>query len=457
MMKKKILRRGVSVVMVTASVMGMMGGGGGKKQEDVKADTEESTSIRFMDVSPSEARENYYKDTFQKFQEETGIEVIYESVPWDDAANKLTVLGTAGQLPDVLTFTESWFGQFTEAEWLYPLDEYVEEHEDEYNEVVKGYTWEQQRQLYGHVYAVPDAFQVSGIYYRKDWAKEIGYEIPTGDDWTWDAYLELIKALTDKEKNRYGNSFRGARGGFDCVQGYLQGITIGKMYDEEGNCLLNSPECVDAFAKWCDIYRDGYVPEDSVNWGFAEMVDNFASGLTGTLWNDSEVALTLSQKMSDDEWGVLPVPVCKDGTRIIRTSNPYSYVVSSQTKNKEAAIELIDFLSRTDNNMQYCLQTGAIPVKADVGDDENYGEDGIYAPFVAQLNQQDAIFPTNYGPFDVTDLHQETLHVEMQKCLLGEQTEQETLDILSNELSSRMKKHLEENPGSKVPEPIVIQ
>jgi len=161
--------------------------------------------------------------------------------------------------------------------------------------------------------------------------------------------------------------------------------------------------------------------------------------------------------MSDNEWGVLPVPVCKDGTRIIRTSNPYSYVVSSQTKNKEAAIELIDFLSRTDNNMQYCLQTGAIPVKADVGDDENYGEDGIYAPFVAQLNQQDAIFPTNYGPFDVTDLHQETLHVEMQKCLLGEQTEQETLDILSNELSSRMKKHLEENPGSKVPEPIVIQ
>ena len=91
-MKKKILRRGVSVVMVTASVMGMMGGCGGKKQEDVKADTEESTSIRFMDVSPSEARENYYKDTFQKFQEETGIEVIYESVPWDDAADKLTVL-----------------------------------------------------------------------------------------------------------------------------------------------------------------------------------------------------------------------------------------------------------------------------------------------------------------------------------------------------------------------------
>ena len=33
MMKKKILRRGVSVVMVTASVMGMMGGCGGKNKK----------------------------------------------------------------------------------------------------------------------------------------------------------------------------------------------------------------------------------------------------------------------------------------------------------------------------------------------------------------------------------------------------------------------------------------
>ena len=50
-----------------------------------------------------------------KIGEETGISVVYESVPWDDAANKLTVLGTSGQLPDVLTTWAGWLGQFTAA------------------------------------------------------------------------------------------------------------------------------------------------------------------------------------------------------------------------------------------------------------------------------------------------------------------------------------------------------
>ncbi len=51
--------------------------------------------------------------------------MIYESVPWDDAANKLTVLGTSGQLPDVLTTWAGWLGQFTAANWVIPLDNYV--------------------------------------------------------------------------------------------------------------------------------------------------------------------------------------------------------------------------------------------------------------------------------------------------------------------------------------------
>lgn len=461
MKKKMYVKKGASMVLAAAMVVTMISGcsSGGQEVEkgEERTESEEEVTIRFIDVAPSESRGEYFEKTFEKFKEETGINVIYESVPWDDAANKLTVLGTAGQLPDVLTFKEDWIGQFSEAGWLYPLDDYVAEHEDEYTELVKGYTWEIQKEGYGHVYTVPDSFQVSGIYYRKDWVDEIGYEIPEGKAWNWDAYLDLIKALTDKEKGRYGNSFRGARGGFDCVLGFLQSVTDGRTYDEEGNCLLNSPECVEEFKKWCAIYKEGYVPEDSVNWGFVEMVDNFTSGLTGTLWNDSEVAVTCTDKMNDEEWGVLPIPVCKDGTQLCRVSNPYAYAVSSQGENAEAAVELIDFLSRSNNNIEYCLMSGAIPVKKDVKGDEHYGEDGPYAPFIKQINTKNAVMPTIYGPIDVTDMHQETFHVELQKCLMGQQTEQETLDNIANELTKRMKKYLEENPEIKSPQPISIQ
>jgi multiple sugar transport system substrate-binding protein len=64
---------------------------------------QQATELRFIDVSPSPTRQEYFTTTFDKFEQETGIKVIYESVPWDDAANKLTVLGASNQLPDVMT------------------------------------------------------------------------------------------------------------------------------------------------------------------------------------------------------------------------------------------------------------------------------------------------------------------------------------------------------------------
>ena len=87
----------------------------------------------------------------RSFEEETGISVAYESVPWDDAADKLTVLGTSGQLPDVITTHPSWLGQFTEADWIMPVDDYVEEHGDEFVEAVKNINWAQEKEKYGHV------------------------------------------------------------------------------------------------------------------------------------------------------------------------------------------------------------------------------------------------------------------------------------------------------------------
>ena len=37
----------------------------------------ESVTLRFIDVSPSPVRQEYYETTFAKFKEETGISVVY--------------------------------------------------------------------------------------------------------------------------------------------------------------------------------------------------------------------------------------------------------------------------------------------------------------------------------------------------------------------------------------------
>ena len=50
-------------------------------------------------------------------------------------------------------------------------------------------------------------------------------------------------------------------------------------------------------------------------------------------------------------------------------------------------------------------------------------------------------------------MHQEMMHTEIQKYLLGEQSAKDVLVNIGTELESRMKKYLRENPGTKVEEP----
>lgn len=128
--------------------------------------------------------------------------------------------------------------------------------------------------------------------------------------------------------------------------------------------MIKSDECLEAFKKWTGLYLNGYAPEDAINWGFTEMVDNFIGGLTGTLMNDSEVAATCLENMSDDQWMVMPVPKSeKDGKLYNLINGSYSLSISSNSENPDAAWKLIEFLNRTDNSSEYCRLSGLIPIK----------------------------------------------------------------------------------------------
>jgi multiple sugar transport system substrate-binding protein len=414
----------------------------------------EAISLRFIDVSPSPVRQQYFETTFDKFLKETGIKVTYESVPWDDAANKLTVLGTSGQLPDVMTTWAGWLGQFTAAGWVKPLNDYIAGTEDEYADTVTKLVWKGEKELYGSYYTVPDGVMVKGVYVRKDWAAEAGLNLDPAKGWTYSEYFDAVHKLTDTAKNHYGTSFRGARGAFDPLFVYLESLNGGKAYADDGTALFNSAECVEAYKTWCGLYLDGCAPKDAINWGFVEMVDNFTGGLTGTLINDSEVAATCITTMKDDQWMVMPMPKSdKDGKIYNTVNSPYAYSIAATSKNPDAAWQLIQFLTRPDNNIEYCKLTGLIPIKKAVGDDPFYGPTGYYAAFVQQLNDPAMVVPCAFGPFSYTDMHQGMMHEEMQKYLLGEEDAATALGNVANELQARMKQYLADNPGSKVEQP----
>ena len=414
----------------------------------------ETSELRFIDVSPSPTRQEYFTATFDKFEQETGISVVYESVPWDDAANKLTVLGASNQLPDVMTTWAGWLGQFTEAGWVIPLTDYIGDTTDDYASTVTQLVWKAEKELYGNIYTIPDGMMVKGVFVRKDWAEEAGLNLDPKKGWTYSEYFETVYALTDPTKNRYGTSFRGSRGAFDPLYVYLESFQGGSAYAADGSTLFANQESIDAYERWGNLYLDRTAPKDAINWGFVEMVDNFVGGLTGTLINDSEVAATCIANMTDDQWMVMPMPSSdKDGMIYNTVNSPYAYSISSSSNNKDTAWQLIEFLTKPENNIEYCKLTGLIPIKTAVGDDPFYGPNGPYATFVQQLNDPTMVVPVAFGPFGITDMHQGMMHENLQKFLLGKETAQNALFNVVNELELRMKAYLAENPGSAVEQP----
>ena len=100
---------------------------------------------------------------------------------------------------------------------------------------------------------------------------------------------------------------------------------------------------------------------------------------------------------------------------------------------------------------------GLIPIKNDVGDDDTYGEDGPYAVFLDELNDPNFTVPPMYGPFNYTDLHQDMFHTELQKYLLGQQSAEDVLNHIGDELTTRMKQYLADNEGSTIESPKTMQ
>ena len=409
------------------------------------------TTLTFLDVAPSDTRTAYFQKLFEQFKQDTGIDVEYQSVPWDNAADKITVLGASNSLPDVMTVWSGWLGQYTEAGWVEPLTKYIGDTKSEYTDAVVNILWKSEQTRYGNIYTIPDGLMVKGIYVRKDWCEELGIKLDPTKAWTYDDYFSLVEKLTDKAKGRYGASYRGARGALDPLWTYMQGYTGGATYDQSGKILMDSNDCLGAFEKWTDTYKKGYAPKDSINWGFTEMVDNFVGGLTGTLINDSEVAATLITQMKDSEWTVMPMPTSEKDNKIYNTMNaPYSYAMSSNSKHKDAAWELLEYMTSSKKQADYCKLTGEIPIKKDAANLDYYSSKGYYGVFLQQMNDANLAVPASYGAFDYTDLHQGMFHEEIQSYLLGDEDASTALKKITAELQKREDQYRKDNPKSTV-------
>lgn len=421
----------------------------------VPASADEVVELRFMDVTPNPEREAEYQRLIEVFNSEhDNIKVVYESTPWDQAHNKLVTQGSAGSLPDIFIMHQQWNAEFTSAEWVKPLDDYLAdwEYTDQFLPYVKNVLMDyDQKDVYGYTFGIPDGLTTHGMYVRSDWMEAAG--LTAEDLSTWDGIFAASEAMTDKENNQYGFTYRGARLGAEQMGMYIIAELGGKIYDEEGNCLFNTEEGIAAFERYCSLYLDGYAPKDSINWGYTEMVQGFTSGLSGIMNQTTEVVATCNTSMEDGTWTVLPFPATDDG-KIYSKADSYYMAMANSTEHPDEAWEFISFMLEPENNRDVCAVNLFVPVMKGAEDDERFAS---LSAFVETMNSENFIREPFYGYFPELAEFQETFYDnEVQKYLLGQQTAEESVNNIANYLTEAQQKYMAENPDVSIPTSVMF-
>ncbi len=416
----------------------------------------ETVEISFLDPMPGPARSEAFKSVIAKFEAENpNIKVRYESVAWDDARQKLVTLASSKSLPDVIQMHEMWYGEFILPGWVTDLTPYYEKSplKEDFNDITKSFLIESKQVVpYKGIYGIPEGVTAMGIYVRTDWMKEAGLNFD--ENWTWDNFFEYVEKVTDPAKNRYGNAFRGGQWGLTATGIYnIYQKSNGKFFNEDGSSVLLDDYAPELFEEFYDIYKEGYAPKDSINWGYPEMVQGFTSGMCGTLFQTTEVIQSCLDTLEEGTYAVYPVPQAEDGYVYNEYSSSTNYGIAENSQYKDEAWKFIEFCSRPDINIEIAKANYLIPVVKQAADDSYFGE-GVWKGYTTMINKPNYAVKSGLGFYpEVGEINGDLSTAEVQKYCLGQQDAKTTLDNIGNAVTEAQKAYMEANPDIPVPMP----
>lgn len=311
-----------------------------------------------------------------------GIKVDLQQLPWLSAHEKL-LTGFAGDaLPDVVPLGNTWIPEFAALDALEPLGPFIARTPSlETTDYFPG-PWDS-GVVGGNVYAVPWYVETRLPFYRTDLLKKAGINAPpkSWDEWRTamaaikrevgpDNYAILLPlnefepllnlAIQEPEPllrddGRYGN-FRST--GFRHALGFYK-----EMFDKDWAPLATNVQISNVW--------------DELGNGF------FSFYISGP-WNIAKFKERLPPDQQDD-WMTMPLPGPNGAGASVAGGT--SLVIFRQSRHKEAAWKLIEYLSEPETQARFHALTGNLPPRRSPWRTPALGNDPHARAFRIQLER----------------------------------------------------------------------
>lgn len=300
-----------------------------------------------------------------KFEQQTGIKVKVEVVPWSDLLNRILTATTSGQGPDVLNIGNTWSASLQATGALLPWDAKNFAKiggRDRFVDPALGSTGAEGKDPT----AVPLYSMSYALYYNKQIFADAGIDGPPA---TWD---ELV---ADGAKIRAkGKTVLGAEGA-NLSENIHHVFVFAKQHDADffsadGKPDFTNPKVVDAVKQYVDLMaKDKAIPPGNAEYAQNQSVSDFAKGKQAMLLWQSAAANLKSQGMKDDAFGVAPVPVQKgspgQGAQVNSMAAGINIAVFKDSHNLDGATQFVKFMtSDAEQKILNKAYSSIPPVKA---------------------------------------------------------------------------------------------
>lgn len=344
------------------------------------------------------------------------VEVSVEIVPWDGRSERLQT-GIAGNTaPDVTYVLPSDVYSYGSQGVFADVSDVISEDADDFlPNALEAMT------IDGALYAVPTLVGMSTTIYVRDVWDAIGIEeadYPT----TFDEVRELAPRL--KEEGYYITQYDAAptmtlNGSFYP----LLWASGGRVIDENGEVVLNSPEALEAleFVKW--LVDNDYTPHDALTTDMPVETSPIAREEVAMLFARSVASLT--QYGLTEEQLVVGPPIANEES--ISYGNVGGYALFADSADNEAAQEWIRFITTPEFLEEFLPERDQLSPRQSVGD--LYPEDSPNAALTEYMDRG-IVGPQVPGASEIMNV----IKPHLQAALLGEAEPQAALDAAAAEV-----------------------
>ena len=366
-----------SLALSAALMTGLMTGCGSTKSastEEIVTEITEPVEITFWHAMNGDLEKTLQNLTDKFMESNKNITVTLQNQSsYPDLQQKITA--TTASPKDLPTLTQAyphWMVNAVQDELLVDLKPYIENEtigDTNYNNILEGFR--KGSEIDGKVYGMPFNKSTEVIWYNKTLFDELGLEVPT----TFEEFAQVSKTITEKK------GIVGA--GFDSLNNFYTTYLKNKGVDFNSETDVTSAESVEAANYYLDGVKEGYFRIAGT--------DNYLSGpfaaeqlgmYVGSNAGESFVKQGVDGKF---EIGVAAYPaesVMQQGTDLYMFSN-------ATPEQRTAAFEFLKFLTSTENQVTWGVETGYIPATQDAITTEDYTNSGsLVAPILSDATSK---------------------------------------------------------------------